>query len=501
MKISKKAIFKSNKLVLLLGILVFSIFLRFFMLSNQSFWLDEGVTLKLSNNLNLLEHISYFLNLTTGDRFQPLYYWLIPYWSFLFGNSEFALRSLSALFGSATIVFLSLIALRLYGKTYAIWVALIATFSAFSIFYSQDARPYALLLFITTLQLYFFSDALRNKHSLASRWGFWITCMFGLFGSILIGIFTAALSISHIIIYRNWKNWLRWWIPALLFALPAILFYFSSDLSTNPTSVSTTRYGFPLLQNFLFAIYGIFVGQTYGPPINSLHTSERWQAVTNFIPELLILLFVAIIIAIFLSKLLFRKNNNSTLDWFFTSLFLSSLTLAIIFAIVTKINWLPRHSFYLWIPFVFIIPTISRFNHKTGFITKSALAILIGLNIYSLSHYFFYNDYRKDDFRSVAQYVNSHPEVASVTVWGFRHLLAYYGADKTLDATTISGKRLAVKINQLTASATTVLVIVNNELFWQKREKMTVKKAMQELYLIESKVLLPNFVIYKFTLK
>ncbi len=334
MQISKIIYFKNNKIILLLGILVFSIFLRFFMLSNQSLWLDEGVTLKLSSNLNLLDNIAYFLTLTNGDRFQPLYYWLIPYWSFLFGNSEFALRSLSALFGSGTIILLSLIALRLYGKTYAIWVALIATFSAFNIFYSQDARPYALLFFIATLQLYFFTDALCNKHSLVSRWGFWITCMFGLFGSILIGIFSAALSISYIIIYRDWKNWLRWWIPALLFALPAILFYISSDLSTNPTSISTTRYGFPLLQNFLFVIYGIFVGQTYGPPINSLHASERWQVITDFIPELFILFIVAVIITIFLSKLLL--NNNSTLDWFFTSLFLSSLTLAIIFAIVTK---------------------------------------------------------------------------------------------------------------------------------------------------------------------
>ena len=238
--------FKNSQFVLLTSILAFGVFLRFFMLSNQSLWIDEGTTLKLSQDLNLLNNIESFLALTTGDRFQPLYYWLMPYWRFLFGDSEFALRSLSALLGSATIILLSLTALRLYGITHALWVALIATFSAFGIFYSQDARPYALLIFVATLQLYFFSSALCAKHGLMSRWGFWITTLFGLFGSIFIGIFTAALSVSYLLIYQDWRNWLRWWIPAILFALPAVLFYLSSELSTNPVAVATTRYGFPL---------------------------------------------------------------------------------------------------------------------------------------------------------------------------------------------------------------------------------------------------------------
>ena len=501
MHISKIAPFKDNQIVFLLGILAFGLFLRFFMLSNQSLWFDEGVTLKLSNNLNLFDNITHFLALTKGDRFQPLYYWLMPYWRFLFGDSEFALRSLSALLGSATVILLSLTALRLYGKTYALWVALIATFSAFGVFYSQDARPYALLIFIATLQLYFFSSALCAKHDLISRWGFWITTMFGLFGSVLIGIFAAALSFSHFIIYRDWKNWLRWWIPAALFALPAVLFYFSSELSTNPTGVATTRYGFPLFQNLLFVLYGIAVGQTYGPSINSLHTHERWQVVTNFLPELLILLIVGTVITVCLLKRLANQPEKPAYDWFFASLFLSSLGLAILFAVVTKINWLPRHSFYLWIPFILLLPSISRLSAKTGFWAKGALVMLIVLNIYALSNHFWKDAYRKDDFRAVAQYINAHPEIASVTVWGSQHLLAYYGDNKTLGASRVSGEHIALKINQLTASAPTVLVIVNNEFYWQKREKTTVKKALRKLYTLDSQVSFPNFTIYRFDLK
>ena len=501
MSISKTAPFKDNQIVLLIGILAFGLFLRFFMLSNQSLWLDEGATLKLSNNLNLFDNITRFLALKTGDRFQPLYYWLMPYWRFWFGDSEFALRSLSALLGSVTVILLSLTALRLYGKDYTLWVALIASLSAFGVFYSQDARPYALLIFIAALQLYFFSSALCDKHDRFSRWGFWITCMLGLFGSVFIGVFATALALSHLIIYRDWPNWLRWWIPAALFALPAVLFYFSSELSTNPSSVATTRYGFPLLQNLLFVLYGIAVGQTYGPPINSLHTPERWQIITHFLPELLILLIVGTIITVCLLKQLTKQREKPTYDWFFVVLFLNSLILAISFALATKINWLPRHSFYLWIPFILLLPSIIRLKIKASFWAKGALVMLIVLNIYSLSNYFWKDAYRKDDFRAVAQYINAHPEIASVTVFGFQHLLAYYGDHKTLDVTRISGEHLALKINQLTASAPTILVIVNNEFFWQKREKMTVKKALQKLYTLDSKVLFPNFTIYRFYLK
>jgi uncharacterized membrane protein len=491
---------KDNRIILLTGILVFSVLLRFFMLSYQSLWFDEGATLKLSYNLNLLDNIKSFSVLKTGDRFQPLYYWLMPYWRFLFGDSEFALRSLSALLGSVTVILLSLTALRFYGMNHALWVALIATSSAFAVFYSQDARPYALLIFIATLQLYFFSNTIiLGKNDSISRWGFWITTMFGLFGSILIGIFTAALSLSHLITYRDWRSWLRWWIPAILFALPAILFYFSSELSTDPTSVATTRYGFFLLKNLLFVLYGIAVGQTYGPPIDNLHTQEHWQVISRFLPELLVLLVVGTIIVICLFKQLATSSKRSTYDWFFLRLFLISLILGILFAVVTKINWLPRHAFYLWIPFVLLLPSIRSLN--VGFLAKGVLIMLIICNVYALSNYFWKDVYRKDDFRAVAQYINTYPEVASVIVWGFQHLLAYYGDHKTLDATFVAGEHLAHTINQITASAPTVLVIVNNEFFWKKREKMTIKKALRELYTFDSQVSFPNFIIYRFDLK
>ena len=485
---------------LFLGILIVGVLLRFLMLSNQSLWIDEGITLEITKNLNLIENLSMLLKAKQGQGFQPLYFLIMPYWRFVFGDSEFALRLMSALPGSATVILLSLIALRVYGRTYALWCAALATFSAFAVFYSQDARPYALLIFLATTQVYFLGSVLcAEKNDKVSRWGFWITTMLGLFASIFTFLFTAALALSHLIIYRDWKHWLRWWIPAVLFALPAITFYFFSFLSTPQTSAS--HYGFSILEKALFVPYGILVGQTYGPPIESLHSQERWQAVFSYLPELLVLLLVFSIIAVFLLKVIFKKSEDKqrqNADWFFASLLVISFVLAFLFAMLTQL-WLPRHSFFLWIPFVLLIPALSRLNNKSGFLAKGVLTMLIVLNVYSLSNYFFKHSYRKDDYRAVAQYLTSHasPNIASVILWGKPSLLAYYGDTKTL-VLYEGGKHFAEKISNKTQHAQTVFIVVNNEFYWQKQKKITVKKAMSGLYTLNSSVSFPNFIIYRF---
>jgi hypothetical protein len=147
-----------------------------------------------------------------------------------------------------------------------------------------------------------------------------------------------------------------------------------------------------------------------------------------------------------------------------------------------------------------LIPIISRLGGKMSSFARGILIVLVGLNIYSLTNYFFKYEYRKDDFRAAANYVTSHsgPDIASVIVWGPQRLLAYYGDSKTLNAIHARGDSFAGEIDQMTESARTVLVIVNNEFHWKKKEKTTVKKAMSELYTLDSSVYFANIVVYRF---
>jgi len=81
----------------------------------------------------------------------PLFYVLEWVWARVFGFGAVGLRSLSALFGSATIVVLAAVAGRLGGRRAALATAAIAASSPLLIWYSQEARAYALLVLLCAL--------------------------------------------------------------------------------------------------------------------------------------------------------------------------------------------------------------------------------------------------------------------------------------------------------------------------------------------------------------
>jgi mannosyltransferase len=118
--------------------------LRFATLSTQSFWLDEAVTHQLVGRsfggmLGAIPH---------SESTPPAYYVIAWVWARVFGSSEAGLRSLSALVGTATIVVLALIARRRGGERAGLAAAALAASSPLLIWYSQEARAYALLVLL-----------------------------------------------------------------------------------------------------------------------------------------------------------------------------------------------------------------------------------------------------------------------------------------------------------------------------------------------------------------
>ena len=74
--------------------------LRFATLSSQSFWLDEAVAIHSAR----LDLSGLFHSLAHTEGNPPLYFALLDGWMRVFGGSEAGIRSLSALFGTATIL-------------------------------------------------------------------------------------------------------------------------------------------------------------------------------------------------------------------------------------------------------------------------------------------------------------------------------------------------------------------------------------------------------------
>ncbi|MEH2408459.1 glycosyltransferase family 39 protein [Nostoc sp.] len=279
-------------------IIIISIFLRFCLLQNQSLWFDEGWSLALSDDTTFQENLFQIVNREAGDKYQPLYYLVLFYWRSAFGDSEFAIRSLSALLGVGSVIAIFFTSLRIYGKTHALWSSMILAVSSFSVFYSQDARPYALLIFIASLQIYFFSYSMAEDKSnkIIPQLLFGIFTATGTFSSILTIIFSCALSLSHIIVYRNLKEWIKWWIPAVIFSSGMIWFYLSSPAASDPTATTVTRTGLPIVQNIMFVIYGTLVGTSYGPPLEQLRDANRIKILLDYWPHFLIFINVITVI-------------------------------------------------------------------------------------------------------------------------------------------------------------------------------------------------------------
>ena len=150
---------------LLLAILLLATALRFYCLDAQSFWNDEGNSARIAERpLDLI------LEGAAGDIHPPGYYLLLHYWRALFGQSEFALRSLSVVAGLVVVVFTYLLGHHLFGKATGLMAAFLAAISPFAIYYSQEARMYALLAALSVASTYSLIRLLQKPDSFRKTW-------------------------------------------------------------------------------------------------------------------------------------------------------------------------------------------------------------------------------------------------------------------------------------------------------------------------------------------
>ncbi|MCA1690502.1 MAG: glycosyltransferase family 39 protein [Actinobacteria bacterium] len=138
---------------------------RFATLGQQSFWLDEAATGRLMR----MGLGGMLRALPDGESTPPVYYVLAWVWTRVFGTSEVGLRSLSALIGTLTIPLVYLAGARLLDRRPGLAAAALAAFSPLLVWYSQEARAYALLVALSAASLWAFSAALEPRPGAGRR--------------------------------------------------------------------------------------------------------------------------------------------------------------------------------------------------------------------------------------------------------------------------------------------------------------------------------------------
>ena len=144
-----------NTILILLLLTAFA--LRLYRLDHQEIWGDEAHSAHVAS-LPLLSTVS-----PRTETNPPLYHFLLYSWVRLTGSSVFALRFLSLVLGVLTVPLVYGLARLAFGELVGLLAALLCAISPFQVYYSQEARMYALATLFTTLSMFLLAKIVSGR--------------------------------------------------------------------------------------------------------------------------------------------------------------------------------------------------------------------------------------------------------------------------------------------------------------------------------------------------
>jgi mannosyltransferase len=140
------------------SMIVVSAALRLHSLGAQSLGIDEAASVRFAT----MPFWDFLATLWHYQGNMTLYYFLLRAWTHL-GDSEFALRSPSVLFGVLTVLAIYVLAARLFGRTTGLIAAALLSVHSFHIDWSREARSYSLLVLLLVLTMYLLVSAMESQ--------------------------------------------------------------------------------------------------------------------------------------------------------------------------------------------------------------------------------------------------------------------------------------------------------------------------------------------------
>lgn len=119
-------------------------------------WYDEACSWFTAIQTFPMGILNNLLNLDLQHT--PLYFFILHFWIKLFGDSEVALRSLSLIFGIATIPLAYIVSKKLTSKLNSVLIASIIAVAPLLVFFSVEIRMYSVVVFWILLSLNYLID-------------------------------------------------------------------------------------------------------------------------------------------------------------------------------------------------------------------------------------------------------------------------------------------------------------------------------------------------------
>ena len=245
-RITQMALYKMPLLVLLVVLL--AAILRLYQLDRESFWFDEAHTYWTIRNspVDVIKSV-------IKDVHSPLYFLLLHYWARMLGDTDWAIRLLSAIFGILAIPVVFQIGRLLFNNRFGLMAALFLSVSGFHIQYSQEARPYSLYFFLTSLSVLF--AVLAYKRINYAWIGYILSTVMLLYTHNTAILAVAAVMLFYLVVSWPWKPanlcpFLLANLAVFIFYTPWISFFVGQSLTVTEhfwTSTLTTRHIFRTL--------------------------------------------------------------------------------------------------------------------------------------------------------------------------------------------------------------------------------------------------------------
>ena len=384
--------------LLLLGLA--GLLVRSFRLTHQSFWNDEILT--IANAGGSLWDV---LGGARDHNILPLYY-LSIHGILPFEHAELWLRLASVLFGTLSIPVLYLV-LRRWGDTaLALTGAALLTFAPFHVWYSQEARPYALLLLLSLVALHRVQLAIERpsrarRAAAAAMAAATFYCHTIALGFLLfLGAYVLLVTPRH-----RWGEWVRTAFAAALLLVPGLL-----RLFLVPPVGSADVYKPVTVWSLGYLAWAFGTGYSLGPSTTEVLRDPPLQVVTaslatiGVVGGILCALLVAGAVGLRRQPLAFR----AVVAW---------LVLPIGFALAGALGTVhPLNVRYAMLAFpAYLTLLAAGLRAVRGRWPRTvACCALAGVGLWSLHNYFFESRYWRDDNRSAGRFLTSEAQVGDL---------------------------------------------------------------------------------------
>ena len=390
-------------------LIIFTAFflLRFFRLGYHNLWYDEIFTL----------HYVYY---PWHNWNAPLYYISLHYWIKFFGVSEFSLRLPSLIFSFFSVYLLYLLGKTLFNKKVGIISSIFIGLSPFHLWYAQEAREYAIILFFGLLSSLLFFIALKDNK--VKLWLFFILVSIAGLYTHYFYIFLILAQSLYLLYIRKLKIGFREIVSFFGIAL-VFSFYLGGFLR----KMFHVQRGFwipqPGWRSLFITLENFTLGYTAAPPI---------YFISDFLTGVF---FIWSLFAVFKKKEL-RGN-------FIFCLFLSLLPIGIVFFFSRLLFsvYLDR-GLIIFSPYFYLILSIG-IGSLAGRIRKIFLIFLVAIML--ISDYAYFNDWMvmpnmhhvgihiKKSVKPIIKFLTDN--VGSRDIIGFTNnspmqQMAFYGKDR-----------------------------------------------------------------------